>query len=287
MPSCSSTAIAAVEATTRGQVAVDPDQVLHAAHLARQHDAIAWQPEAFGALRTLQRGGDQRFAHDGRGIQRPGARGVLVHQPREQLLIETAPVHPDAHRLAIPAGQLDQDGELLVALRAAADVAGVDAVLVQRLRAGGELAEQLVAVEVEVAHQRHRHPHADQVVADRGNLRGCFRRVDGDAHDLRPGAGQLGHLCSGGRGVRGVGVGHRLHDDGRAAADEDAGYVRLARTAAGDGRGESALLRYRVAFHDQPLFHQRTLLQRRVRYSRTRRATSTRVCGARSTRRPS
>ena len=60
---------------------------------------------------------------------------VLVHQPREQLLVEAAPVDADAHRLVVAQRAFDQRGELLVALRALADVAGVDAVLGERPRA--------------------------------------------------------------------------------------------------------------------------------------------------------
>ena len=60
---------------------------------------------------------------------------VLVHQAREQRLIERAPVDADAHRLAVAERQLDQRRELRVALLAEADVAGIDAVFVERLGA--------------------------------------------------------------------------------------------------------------------------------------------------------
>ena len=43
--------------------------------------------------------------------------------------------------------------------------------------------------------------------------------VDGDAHHLRAGAGERGDLRDGRRDVGRVGVGHRLDDDRRAAAD--------------------------------------------------------------------
>ena len=49
---------------------------------------------------------------------------------------------------------------------------------------------------------------------------GRFGGVDGDAHHLGAGARQLLDLDRGGDRVRGIGVGHRLHDDRRAAADD-------------------------------------------------------------------
>ena len=72
-------------------------------------------------------------------------------------------------------------------------------------------------------------------LADRA--RTCARglgRVDGDAHELGAGARQRRDLRDGGLGVRGVGVGHRLHDDRRAAADGDVADLDLARAAARD-----------------------------------------------------
>src|SRR5205085_524697 len=62
---------------------------------------------------------------------------VLLHPRDDELLVERAGVHADAHRPAV----LDRDGanhrELLVAASAGADVAGIDAVLVERARAVG------------------------------------------------------------------------------------------------------------------------------------------------------
>ena len=81
--------------------------------------------------------------------------GVLVHQVREQLLIERAPVGADAHRLVVLDRHLDDGGELPVLLVLEADVAGIDAVLVERLGAGRMIGQQLVADVVEVADDRH------------------------------------------------------------------------------------------------------------------------------------
>jgi hypothetical protein len=61
--------------------------------------------------------------------------------------------------------------------------------------------------------------------ADVGHRGGALVAVDGDAHQLGAGAPELGHLLDGGLDVGGVGVGHRLHDNGRAAADGHAANV--------------------------------------------------------------
>ena len=43
--------------------------------------------------------------------------------------------------------------------------------------------------------------------------------VDGNSHDLRAGARQRRDLLYGPRDIGGIGIGHRLHDNGCAAAD--------------------------------------------------------------------
>ena len=113
------------------------------------------EPELLGAARAFECRDDQRLPHDVRRIDRFGAAGVLVHHPREQVLVEAAPVDADADGLAVSAGDLDHLRELRVALAAAADVARVDPVLGERCRAAWMLAQQLVTVEVKVAHDRN------------------------------------------------------------------------------------------------------------------------------------
>ena len=58
----------------------------------------------------------------------------------------------------------------------------------------GMLGEQLVAVVVEVADQRHVDAHAREPLADMRHRGRRFRRVDGDAHELRAGARELRDL---------------------------------------------------------------------------------------------
>ena len=65
--------------------------------------------------------------------------------------------------------------------------------------------------------------------------------VDGDAHQLRAGAGERRDLPRRRLDVRRVGVGHRLHDDRRAAADHDAADIDARQSAAGEGCGGERL----------------------------------------------
>ena len=74
--------------------------------------------------------------------------------------------------------------------------------------------------------------------------RGSLVAVDGDAHDLRARTGEIGDLPHGGLDIGRVGVGHRLHDDRRVAADQYAADVDRHGTAAGQGRGREAVQRH-------------------------------------------
>ena len=204
---------------------VDRDQILHRRDFGRQDDAIARQADFLGA-----RGGKQRRLHHGfvrdlAGADRRGRRRILVHQSGEELLIERAPIDADAHRLVVFDRHLDDLGELRIALVLEADIARIDAVLVERLGAVRIVGEQRVAVVVEVADDRHAHVHLRQPLFDLGHRGGGFVAIDGDAHQFGTGSRQRRHLARRALDVGGVGVGHRLHDDGRAAANDDAADI--------------------------------------------------------------
>ena len=166
---------------------------------------------------------------------------VLVHQLGEQLLVEAAPVDADAHRLRVAHRRLDHLRELAIVLVALADVAGVDAVLRERLGAGRIVGQQPMAVVVEVADQRHVDAHPVELLADVRHRGGGFRRIDGDADELRSGERELLDLDRGADRVDRVGVGHRLHAHRRVAADRDdvrsPDDPRLARAARRRRRG--------------------------------------------------
>ncbi len=138
---------------------------------------------------------------------------------RQQLLIERAPIGADAHRLVVADRGFDDGAELLVLLFLEADIAGIDAIFVERLGAGRMVGEKLVADVVKVADDRHVDFHLEKPFLDvRHGGRGLVA-VDGDAHDLRAGARQRRHLRRRRLDIGGVGIGHRLHHNGRAAAD--------------------------------------------------------------------
>ena len=120
---------------------------------------------------------------------------------------------------------LDDGRELAVPLVLEADIAGIDAVFVERLGAARMIGEQFVADVMEVADDRHVDAHLEQPLLDVRYRRRRLVAVDGDAHEFGAGAGERRHLARGALDVGGVGVGHRLHDDRRAAADHDAGDV--------------------------------------------------------------
>jgi hypothetical protein len=122
----------------------------------------------------------------------------------------------------VPQRHLDDGGELLVLLVLEADIAGVDAVFVERLRAASVFGEQLVADVVKVAHQRRRDAPFEKPLLDARHGSRRLIAVDGDAHEFRAGRRQCRHLPRRRLDVGRVGIGHRLHDDRRPAAYRDA-----------------------------------------------------------------
>ena len=207
------------------QFAIDRDQVLHRRHLGRQDDAVLRQADLLGARGRQQRRLHHGLVHDRARAARLVRLGVLVHQLGQQLLVERAPIGADAHRLAVFDRQLDDGRELLVLLVLEADIAGIDAVFVERLGAARMIGQKLVADVVEVADERHRDAHLAEAILD---VRHGGRRlvaVDRDAHQFGAGARQRRHLARGRLDVGRVGIGHRLHDDRRRAADRDAADV--------------------------------------------------------------
>src|SRR6185503_15313886 len=105
------------------------------------------------------------------------------------------------------------------------DVAGIDAVFGQRSSARRILLQQDVPVVVKVSDDRDRNSAFAQEVNDvwyRGRgLAGVYCY----AHELRPCASELFDLQRGAIDVDGVGIGHRLNDDGILTADFYAVYI--------------------------------------------------------------
>ena len=82
-----------------------------------------------------------------------------------------------------------------------------------------------MAVIVEVADERYVDPARVQPLADMRHGSSGLVAIDGDAHELRAGAGKGCHLGHGGIDIRGVGIGHGLHHDWRSAPHNDAANI--------------------------------------------------------------
>ena len=201
-------------------------------------------PSSCGARRRQQRRLHHGLARHRAGIARVRRGRVLVHQLGQQFLIERTPVGADADRLVVLVGDLDDVGELRVALVLEADIAGIDAVLVERLGAGRIFGEQLVADIMEVADQGRGDAALAQAVADMRNGGGGLLAIDGDAHHFGAGARQRRDLRDRAFDIGGVGVGHRLHDDRRAAADGDIADHDLGGFMPGAGAGDVVLRQF-------------------------------------------
>ena len=130
--------------------------------------------------------------------------------------------------VVVPACDFDQGGELLVALVAAADIARIDAQLGQRLGTLGHLGQQLVAIEMEIANQRHATTQRIEALTNARHRSRGFERVDRDAHQFRSGLGQCLDLLDGCGDIGGIGVGHRLHHDRRIATNQNMTNPHLA-----------------------------------------------------------
>ena len=102
----------------------------------------------------------------------------------------------------------------------------------------GYSGEQLVADIMEIADQGRGDAALAQAVADMRNGGGGFLAVHRDADHFGAGARQRCDLGDGAFDIGGVGVGHRLHDDRRAAADGDIADHDLRGFMPGAGTGD-------------------------------------------------
>ena len=143
------------------------------------------EPDLLRPRRRQKGGPHHRLARDRAGLEGLRARRVLVHERGQQILIERTPVGADAHRLAVADRDLDDLAELQVALVLEPDIAGIDAIFVERFGAGRMIGEELVPDIVEVADQRRVDPSRAQAVADMGHGSGGLVAIDRDTHQLR------------------------------------------------------------------------------------------------------
>src|ERR1700680_302940 len=139
-------------------------EILNARHLRGNDDAIMTEPHLFGGERRAQRTLDHRFDVDFLRGARLRTSRVVVHQRREKVLVERAPVHADPDWFAVIERYLDDRAKILVA-PFSTHIARIDPVFVEGSCRGRVLREQQMTVVVEVSDQWYRDAHVSQVVA--------------------------------------------------------------------------------------------------------------------------
>src|ERR1043166_794914 len=208
-----------------GEHAVDVDQVLDAADFGAEDDLVVRHAVALGGTGGVEGARDHGVERDFARVLGFGEAGIIVHHSGEQRAIERAPVDADADGLLVLDGHVDHGAEIVDVLAADVAIAGIDAVLGERAGTVGIFLKKDVAVVMEVANDGHAHAELGAGLDDLGYGGGGGFGVDRDAHQLASGAGERHDLVDGGGDVGGVGIGHRLNDDGVIAADFDAADI--------------------------------------------------------------
>ncbi len=187
---------------TLGETAVRAD---HRRHVARLHrDLEIAEVEALEQPHLLERGFDERV-------------GLILLREVVQMLRQRAGVGPDAHRNARLLRGAHDEGDLV----GTPDVAGIDA---HGGDAGLDRLQGEAGVEVDVGDHRNRGQPDDA----RQRFR-VFELRHSDADDLAAGRRERRDLAGRRLDVVRLRERHRLHDDGRSAADRDAADLYLTR----------------------------------------------------------
>ncbi len=88
------------------------------------------------------------------------------------------------------------------------------------------IGEQFVPDVMKIANQRNVHADRIELVTNFWNRRRSLIAIDRDAHKFRSGLGERCDLRHSGFDIRGIGIGHALDDNWRAAADDDRSRAR-------------------------------------------------------------
>ena len=102
-----------------------------------------------------------------------------------------------------------------------ADIQGTIDQVAALSRAGSEM----VRITVDRDEAAAAVPHIREALADLRDRSSTLITIDGDAHQLRAGPVKGGNLCNGRIDIGRIGIGHRLHDDRRTAADHHAADI--------------------------------------------------------------
>ena len=129
---------------------------------------------------------------------------------RQNLLLDRAGIDADAHRNVMRLDTVRQNAHVLFS----ADVARIDAQLVDTVFHSGQ---RKLVIKVNIRHQRH----GTAVHQRTDSLRACLV-VHRDADDIRAGNRQRTDLRERRLHIRRIGIGHGLHGNRRAPADEHA-----------------------------------------------------------------
>ena len=169
------------------EFAINADQIARTRNLAGNDDLVFAQAAVKGEFSRLERGKNHAFVDDVFGSAAEIAVGVFLHLLHDEFLIERAAVDADADGLAVVDGHFADGGELLVAARACADVAGIDAIFIEGFRAFGIFREQDVAVVMKIADQRRVAAGVEDALFNFGDGCGGFGNVYSDANEFRAG----------------------------------------------------------------------------------------------------
>ena len=187
----------------RGEVAVDGDEILHAGYLARKDDAVARRGRA---PRRARRESSADWTIASRmTARRPAAARARAFSSISRVSSSWSS-EPQLTPMRTGFAYLSADSMIVANCDRASclkpTLPGLMRYLASASAHAGCSRQQLVAVVVEVADQRHVAPVRVEPVADVRHGRRRLARVDRDAHELGAGARERAHLRDGRRRCR-------------------------------------------------------------------------------------
>ncbi len=217
-------------------------QLRHAGYLPREDDPVMGEPgllrQGSGSHGALHHGVPQ----NGSGLLRLRGPGVLVHELREQALVQRSPIHADANRFPV-FHRHSYDGLEVVIPAGGAHVPRIDPVFGQGRCAVRKSGQEDVAVVVEIPDDGRFHSGIPQASNDLRYGPGRSLVVHRHPDDLTPGLGKGHHLGHGGIHIRRVGVGHGLDHHRILPPHRHPTHIHLHRLSTSDHRHQKLLSR--------------------------------------------